>query len=401
MSSSCPQSVTVRPDPCKGASHKGFGATGTASWVLLIADDLTGACDSGLAFAQAGLRVRVQLGALGADRAKAADVLVLSSDTRNAEPEEARARMESFGAMRGFSGNILFHKVDSAGRGNPGTEMLALMEISGSAAVVYAPAYPAAGRTVEHGLLRVRDFRGQDTEKSLLELIPEQARERVALLACDEIEQLRKQMLAAHAAGKTIWLCDATEQKHLEHVAEATEGLLSRLFFSGSAGLAEAVAGRLKSGLKENGFHDVLPKTQGRCLVICGTDHPVTLAQMHALIPRATVLTLEGNETLPTTGCGVVTMDWETATVESFQRFWKRAEASGPMERLVMTGGATAAFVLAALGAEALLLGGALEQGIPWSVVEGGMAAGRVAITKSGGFGTELSLARAAGFLDS
>ena len=59
---------------------------------------------------------------------------------------------------------------------------------------------------------------------------------------------------------------------------------------------------------------------------------------------------------------------------------------------LVLTGGEVAAAVCAALGAETLRLGGELLPGIPWSVVEGGVATGALIATKAGSFGDERAL---------
>jgi uncharacterized protein YgbK (DUF1537 family) len=54
--------------------------------------------------------------------------------------------------------------------------------------------------------------------------------------------------------------------------------------------------------------------------------------------------------------------------------------------------------MLRALDATSLRLGGEIEPGIPWGIVDDGLAAGCTVITKSGGFGTELSLKNAVDF---
>ena len=62
---------------------------------------------------------------------------------------------------------------------------------------------------------------------------------------------------------------------------------------------------------------------------------------------------------------------------------------------LVISGGDTARAVLGALGAEALVIRGALEPGVPVCTIEGGVADGLPLVTKAGGFGGPNSLARA------
>ena len=56
-------------------------------------------------------------------------------------------------------------------------------------------------------------------------------------------------------------------------------------------------------------------------------------------------------------------------------------------QALILTGGDTALFAANTLGAHSFILHGELAPGIPWGIVQGGMAEGCIVITKSGGFG--------------
>jgi uncharacterized protein YgbK (DUF1537 family) len=361
----------------------------------LIADDLTGACDSGLSFSNEGCTVMVRWnnpGGLGRDKA---DVVAISADTRNLQPEEVRSRLREFEWMREFRGPVLFHKVDSAGRGNPGEELLSIMEMSGCDAAVYTPAFPSAGRIVRQARLEVSDFSGQKSSLDLLQSIPELVRKRVCILAAHDEDALRAGMLQALEQGKNIWLCDAETQEDLNRIAAAGAGLSMCLLWSGSAGLAGAVAGKLSRRERADGSSRVirLPEA-GRTLVVVGTDHPVTAEQTRRLAAQATVVEMNDGAPVPNFSCGVVVVDWSRTDCASMRSFWKRLHAGqqAKVDSLVLTGGDTAAFVLDALEAEALDLRGEAEPGIPWSVVRGGWVDGCVALTKSGGFGNADSL---------
>jgi uncharacterized protein YgbK (DUF1537 family) len=61
------------------------------------------------------------------------------------------------------------------------------------------------------------------------------------------------------------------------------------------------------------------------------------------------------------------------------------ADVSG----LILVGGDGARAVLAELGAEAIRLEGSVAEGAPWGLVVGGVAAGKMIVTKAGGFGEE------------
>jgi uncharacterized protein YgbK (DUF1537 family) len=72
--------------------------------------------------------------------------------------------------------------------------------------------------------------------------------------------------------------------------------------------------------------------------------------------------------------------------------------AQGPVSALIITGGDTAAFVLAQLNARAIRLIGELAPGVPWGFIEGGIADGCAVVTTSGGFGEQETLAEAFNF---
>ena len=109
----------------------------------IIADDLTGAMDTGVGFAKIGLDTIVSFG----DRIRQpATVVVVSTDSRADDPETAyrKARREA----SKFPGLYVYKKIDSTLRGNIGTELRALMDTLGIERSVVCPAFPANKRTV-------------------------------------------------------------------------------------------------------------------------------------------------------------------------------------------------------------------------------------------------------------
>jgi uncharacterized protein YgbK (DUF1537 family) len=278
--------------------------------------------------------------------------------------------------------------------------MLTTLRLSGCAGIVYAPAFPAAGRTVLNGILRVQDVSGQDAELNLLSLIPSSDRDRVVLILVQDSLSLRHALLQAHAAGKDIWLCDSGQQDDLRRIASVASALPLRLLWAGSAGLAEAVAELMGTESAVNAPAAAAKSATGCTLLFSGTRHPVTLMQLDRMAPYASSLAVEGEARVLPSCCGMVQLDWGRTTEVSIREFWKRLQQSGRpvVDSLVLTGGDTAAFVLKALHATSLRLCGEVEPGIPWGIVNGGLAQGCTIITKSGGFGVELSLKNAVDF---
>lgn len=122
--------------------------------LLVIADDLTGALDSGVQLAQKGDRVLVSLDCEdGLSHADQADVLVIDSESRHDAPEVAARKV--FGLVRGAQERGIGHlykKTDSGLRGNVGAELSAALEASGASHLNFVPAYPKQQRTTEQGI---------------------------------------------------------------------------------------------------------------------------------------------------------------------------------------------------------------------------------------------------------
>lgn len=394
-----PHLQSVLPPTANAFPQDGKTQTAAGCRILLLADDLTGACDASVGFVHQGFTAAVLLKTEAAEQLPAEDLLAVVTDTRALEPEAARERVLAQSQLRNCNGLNIFHKIDSAGRGNPGMELEALAQQTGCEAIVFTPAFPTAGRTVRDGRLFVSDFSGQAKVVELAELIPAPLRDRIAHIPAGPAATVQAAMVEHCSAGRNLWICDAASEADLAVLVEAASGTKLRLLWSGAAGLAAAVAGHLAREGRIKPACTPLPHPEGRTLVISGTDHPVTMAQMEELDSHAVALQLDAPE-LPAFDCGRVQMDWAQVSPESVRAFWRHLHKADPrpIAVLVLTGGDTAAFVLEALGARALLLGGELERGIPWSRVQGGMAEGSLVVTKSGGFGSPMSLRQCAEF---
>src|SRR5689334_13376282 len=108
----------------------------------MIADDLTGACDTGVMFARHGWRTLV-LPAFPASSTDA-DLLVLSTDSRADTPDVAAEKTwNGCRFLREQGIRLLYKKIDSVLRGNIGAEVEAVMEQGAHPFAVITPAFPA------------------------------------------------------------------------------------------------------------------------------------------------------------------------------------------------------------------------------------------------------------------
>jgi uncharacterized protein YgbK (DUF1537 family) len=352
----------------------------TAGPIFIVADDLTGACDSAVPFVSSGRTVRVSLDLDRATRATDPfdSVIAFSTETRDMpRKEEAADRVGRLAAiLRESKEALLFKKVDSAARGHFEAETVAAVDASGAVLALVAPAFPDAGRTVRAGRLTIRDAAGQCTTIGLRDLFPQVDDARIATLPTGPVEALELGIARAISAGVRILLCDSESQTELEHLALAASRFDEPILWTGSAGLARALAAtipishagaRVRPGIRE-----------GRTLVFIGTDHPVTQLQVSHLKDQP-----------PEPSHTVHVVDWTAVSPQHIRDIFTAASTAA----LILSGGETAAYVLGALRAKSILLASELAPGIPWGIVEGGEADGCMVVTKSGGFGPPHALA--------
>jgi D-threonate/D-erythronate kinase len=360
--------------------------------ILILADDLTGACDSGVAFLACGRPVRVVLDAsrfdagafTQAEAERHETVWAFTTETRNLSPEHAGERFAaSMSAIYPASQDaLLFKKIDSAARGHLGVEIAAALRSSNAALALVASAFPKAGRTVQSGVLNVRDCSGQDATVSLHTLFPDVHAKDIDTLPAGSEQHLQQGIARALANGTRILLCDANTQADLERLATAALAIQQPILWAGSAGLAHALAGMLPVS-----SHQASPVAhrRGRTILFVGTTHPVTSLQ---------VLHIEQSSNI--TDRAICRIQFDTTSEQEVTA----AFTDQPVSALILTGGDTAAFVLRSLGASSIALAGELATGIPWGYIEGGLADGCVVVTKSGGFGTHEALAHAFEFCE-
>lgn len=343
---------------------------------LLIADDLTGACDSAVHFAARGRSTAACLG-LDADPA-GLDVLAISTDTRDAPPEEFR-RMAGEAARR-FSGceiRVVFKKIDSTLRGRAGEEIQMAAEAFGCQAAVVTPAFPVMGRIVQGGYLRVTAaadfepihlpsyFRGQGVECA--HVPPGAVRE-------------------ALAAGARYVSADAASDADLDAIAGEVLASGLKVLWAGSGGLASALA---RAGSPVFPARSGLLPRAGAVLFCIGSNHAVTLEQQRRLLAeRAASMFNAGTaapeavrEALARGEHVVLRIPRGTVSAERIR------DLVGGAGALLLSGGDTASAVCRALGVRRIELRGEIIPGIPRGVLAGGLLDGAPVATKSGAFG--------------
>jgi uncharacterized protein YgbK (DUF1537 family) len=356
---------------------------------LLIADDLTGACDAAVQFAVNGRRTAVAL-ELGAGVPNP-DVLAVSTDSRGLSVDDSRrAILDTARRLADTKARILFKKIDSTLRGNAGAEIAATVSAFGCDAAVITPAFPAMKRIVADGWLRVAD-RVDDLLTGPAEF------EAVEIGA-----YFQAQGLASHrhirAGGVTVAIgggvryvsVDAVCDADLDAVVEAMTEWKGRILWAGSAGLAAALARSISAGRERIARQ---ASRFGPVLFCIGSTHPATLAQQSRLLAERPVCALFAEVAAPGEIVDAL-RDGRNVMLEIPRgRIPEKRIAEllrGACEvagALALSGGDTAAHVCRALRARGIELHDEVEAGIPWGTLRGGTFDGVAVATKSGAFG--------------
>ena len=273
--------------------------------MLIIADDLTGAADGGAVGTRLGLSSFVAMDTAAIDLS--ADVVAIDADTRSMGEAEAAAKVRHLvDAARTNDRCLLFKKVDSTLRGHVGAELAAtLSAYRASAAVaaiaVFAPAFPAAGRTTVGGRVFVRGVpleatelwqrEGQGADASPARMVDAAGLSHV-LVSLDEVRggRLSSRMAQLQQVADVL-ICDAETDGDLAEIAKAGLLLGHDAVWVGSAGLAGHLV-RRTGPTPSPGPSFTQAAQDGPCLFVVGSMSSISRDQAAALVDEANVLPL-------------------------------------------------------------------------------------------------------------
>ena len=331
---------------------------------VVQADDLTGALDTGVMLAKAGVFTRV-----GFAPDENAPVQVVDTESRHLPPKQAYQAAHAVAIAANKGGARWFYKkVDSTMRGNIKAEMQAAAD-GFLQPVHFCPAFPALGRTTEGGVQLLYGQRLQETALGKDSQNP---------VTTGDIRKILGDLV-----GSGALIYDAQSDADLQVLSNQLQG---QRCFAGSAGWAQYLP-----------FLASLPKGQmpkiakhKRMLVLAGSQSQVSRAQVHAA-KGFTVLTMQqaqqADAVLKTDNVIITTGDYVAGQEGGIARTLGEiaARVLGEDTLLCCFGGDTARAAMLALGIESLYPIKELQPGVPLSLGRG--ARELALVTKAGAFG--------------
>jgi D-threonate/D-erythronate kinase len=385
--------------------------------VAIIADDLTGAADTGVQLARAGYRTAVAFRDAPIPPAEDLDAVALDTDSR-AMPAGFAAKRVLVAGRAVRDARIVYKKLDSTLRGPIAAELAAALGASGRDRAVVAPAFPAAGRTTADGVQLVRGVPVHETEakndprtpvhEGHVPTLLADAFPSVASLSAEDLTDPDTVRRALEEAQCVV--ADAARDEDLETLVRAVPDP-SEVLWAGSAGLAVAL-GRVYPGPRA-GKTPPPPTLAHRVLVVVGSLSGVARGQLRSLEEHgcaAVPVSARGSgadgealgkvrEALSGGACAALHSAEDRISsgagdvVEALAEVVGALSGEGLFDALVLTGGDTAVGVARRLGAVGVRLEGEVEPGIPVGTLIG-PSPYRV-VTKAGAFGEPGTLVKA------
>ena len=325
----------------------------------IIADDFTSAMDGAGPFVAYRAVDRAAVVVEGFSAPADAELVSIDIDSRSRPASEA-AELSRAATMQVRDADVLYKTVDSTLRGHLPLEIEAAWNASGRRRVIFAPAFPAGGRTTRDG---VQFLNGVDLGASSFANDARQA------VATGDIEQL--------LAGLTgIDIRDAETDDDLDAIVASADD--AEVLWVGSPGLAHALARKHRQA--NAAPRPPIARVQ-RIAVIIGSMHEVNQLQLKRLREH---LGPAGDVAIVTAPpvTAAVTAESAKAVGDDLAR-QARALLDAGYEGLIVTGGETVRAVVAGLDRPTVEV---LDEPAP-GIVRGRLASGAMLVTKAGGFG--------------
>lgn len=250
--------------------------------LVVLADDFTGALDTGIQFGKLGINTIVtqQVDACmcaGSD----CEVLVINTESRHLTKEKAGQRLyEISDSIKKAGVPFLYKKIDSTLRGNIGAELYGCMKGMKAEQVMLAPAYPENKRYTWGGLQYIDKTSLSETtfaqdpfnpviSSRVSEIIHSQC-----AIPVYEVPVTGLARLDLEAEG--IYVFDAGSQRDMEKIAGQLKVFSHLSVFSGCAGFAAFLPSLLE--MKTQATKAL--KMPRPLLLMCGSICPVSARQL-------------------------------------------------------------------------------------------------------------------------
>lgn len=402
--------------------------------IAIIADDLTGANDTGVQYKKNGYSTTVKImndNDVNSKMFKTSDVVVINTDSRPLNSKDAYNTVYSLAKNLNTLDDIeyIYKKVDSLMRGNPAPELEAIIDATGAKVAIVASAFPDNGRIVTDGTLMMPD----NKHVNITNIFNTETKKKAVNVRIINIregaENLKAFMERQMENGTSIFVFDTISNEDLAIISDASMLIEGKKVFCGSAGLAKQLGRKKKAEIKYDDTVFIVVGSRSAT-----TAHQVRLAKETFKLP---IVLVDSNDIIEDRYEKAVTEAVEKSlefyndgqklviiaidslfeeytmvlreTATDTEKSLKIAESLGDIVKrlyndikpvtFVATGGDTAFQICDFLGSDGMELTDEIVPGVPIGILREGIADGNSMVTKSGSFGEEDTLVKVINYL--
>ncbi len=253
--------------------------------LLVIADDFTGALDTGVQFTKKGIQTKIIVDSKCQLKNQDNNVQVLAVNTNSRAMDQKQAYEAVYKLVheaREIGIPYIYKKTDSALRGNIGGELSATIDGSGQRRMVFIPAYPDADRTTENGIQYYKSIPISETAfgrdpfepvkfSFIPDIIKQQSHVPVHIANVSELEKLLDTV-----SEKEVCVVNAKSNEDIRKAADILKEKEGYNVFAGCAGFASM----LPYILGMEGKYFFKPRMTTGVIVSCGSLNPITERQI-------------------------------------------------------------------------------------------------------------------------
>ena len=390
---------------------------------LIIADDFTGANDTGVQLRKNGYKTEVQLFPTGEliDRS-----VVLDTESRTISATDAFQKVSDLTKKITLKNkfDIVYKKIDSTIRGNIAEEIHAVANICQPDLIIVAPALPDANRTTVNGIQMLDGRPLMETDiandplnplwtDNIVEILRKEFGHGVSLVNSDSSD------LSSEASKVLVF--DATTNADLADIVALAQTQKKRILYVGSAGLAIVLFKKdfktypslaVVGSISETSLNQMAYAAKnGIPIVTIQLNDLLKPNRLELISKYRKLVTLSLNKGVDTILTVTRKKEDYHKTVESFKALGKidRSEISKIVREnlaavasevvkhqylsgLFLTGGDTAIEMIRALNASGSEIKTEIMPGVVLGTLIGGPIEGLKIVTKAGAFGQEEAL---------
>lgn len=387
---------------------------------LIVADDFTGANDTGVQLRRRGFSTGVVFA--GRPLPAGMSCAVIDTESRALPPEEAAAVVAE--AMRGVDPadfKYIIKKVDSTLRGCIAQEVLAMDKAAAPELIVFMPALPDLGRTTVDGIHMLNGVPITKTQLANDPRTPVREDNITDILRAVYSEPVTQVGLAALRGGDfdlsagRIFTFDAEKNEDMRLAIAAAKETGKRVLWVGTAAMADNIMELDRKTLPVFGAAASLSDVTARQLenaaaagvrLVSVPFHRILSGEEsgEAYVRECSQSLNSGRDTLMVSSSSIDRGDLKLAEKAGADRGMSLSEVgafvrrrigeltaavleAAPVSGIFLTGGDTAMGVMDALGADGSEILAEISVGIPMVKLLSPLAPGLKAVTKAGAFG--------------